>query len=394
MTRICILMQGIQTLGGVQRVISCMMNELVQDPDYEIYICHPFTRKGEELYHIDSRINQIDAKQFYCKNTAFKRILKKVNRNTRIFVKHPGFLQQLYYPQKQVEALREWVSLKKIDILVGAAPTYAILAGIVAAKLPGVKVIAWMHSTYKSYFHIKGHPEYSQQELFNLYAKYFDKMFVLTNSEKETFSRYTYGLRVEPEVFYNPITIRVRQQVTHAPNRLLYVGRINVENKGCDLLLKIVRRLKEKGTDFTVDVVGTGEYLDTLKRLSAEQGLENIMIFHGLSNHVEEFYEKATIQLVTSRCEGFGLIITEAMAHGVPVVAFHADGPDEIIQDGVSGCLIEQFDCDAYANKIVELLSSPSKLQEMSTHALLRANDFSLTAAVESFKKHITECMN
>ena len=81
------------------------------------------------------------------------------------------------------------------------------------------------------------------------------------------------------------------------------------------------------------------------------------------------------------------------MCHAIPVIAFRTQGPNEIIQDKKNGYLINNFDCEEFADRIMELINDENKLKKMSELALKRSEDFSLATSIKKFKKCIEECL-
>ena len=86
------------------------------------------------------------------------------------------------------------------------------------------------------------------------------------------------------------------------------------------------------------------------------------MIFCGRTKQILEEYKKAAMYVMTSRTEGFGLVLTEAKSCNLPTLAYDIDfGPREIIEDGVSGYLVKAYDSDVMAEKICELIENEEK---------------------------------
>lgn len=100
---------------------------------------------------------------------------------------------------------------------------------------------------------------------------------------------------------------------------------------------------------------------------------------------------RASVMVQTSRWEGFGMTILEAMSCGIPVVAFHNYGPDEIIRDSVDGYLVDHFDTEAFAKKVVEILKQPEQRKQMGKCAIERSQDFSLEKVLPLFKQYLEE---
>jgi glycosyltransferase involved in cell wall biosynthesis len=122
--------------------------------------------------------------------------------------------------------------------------------------------------------------------------------------------------------------------------RLLSVGRL-VESKNLALLLDSLARLPEQ--PWRLEIVGEGPDRVRLEQHSAALGIAERVRFHGHRNDVDRFYAEADLFVFPSRLESYGLVILEAMAHGVPTLAIAADGVryqnanTEIITHGVDG---------------------------------------------------------
>ena len=92
----------------------------------------------------------------------------------------------------------------------------------------------------------------------------------------------------------------------------------------------------------------------------------------GTSNNMNEVYKQHSIYVMTSRYEGFAMVNIEAHYAHLPIVSFNCNcGPDEIIQDGVNGYLINCFDIEEMANKIVYLIEHENARNEMSNKTML-----------------------
>ena len=123
--------------------------------------------------------------------------------------------------------------------------------------------------------------------------------------------------------------------------RVISVARYSYE-KGIDLLLKAWSIAEKQVSDWRLDVFGDGD------RAAYEQLIDELKIdrtrcqLHGRTNNVENEYVNSSIFVLSSRFEGFGMVLTEAMACGLPVVAFDCPwGPRSIIKDGKDGLLVE-----------------------------------------------------
>ena len=171
---------------------------------------------------------------------------------------------------------------------------------------------------------------------------------------------------------------------------VLWVGRLIKHQKGLDLLMEVIKKVCLRKSGINCVVVGEGEEGERyLKKEIVEKGMEkNIRIMNGTTNIVP-FYNRAKICINTSRWEGFGLVVTEAMSNGVPVVSFKTNGPSEIIRNNIDGYLVDCFDTDIFAEKIIFLLNQSFIREDFSKQAKIRSEDFSIGTICTKWKSFI-----
>ena len=137
-----------------------------------------------------------------------------------------------------------------------------------------------------------------------------------------------------------------------------------VSRKNIGILLEIFANLlKATGDTVRLIIGGTGPQLDDLKARAKALGLAGFVIFPGFIPEAEkiDYYNLADVFVFTSRLEGFGLVVGEAMSCGKPVVAFRTGPIPELVQDGVTGLLVQQGDLDGFVRNLVELLRDDSR---------------------------------
>ena len=165
---------------------------------------------------------------------------------------------------------------------------------------------------------------------------------------------------------------------------LLYVGRINTSQKRVDLLLKIWASLHTKFPDWSLNVVGGGDELESIKSLSSELKLNNIT-FHGFKI-AKPFYETASVICMTSSYEGFGIALIEAMQYGAVPIAFNSYlSVTDIVEDRVNGRLITPFKINEYSDVLADLMSSQKKLERLSAAAKHSVRKFDLSIIGEQW---------
>lgn len=151
--------------------------------------------------------------------------------------------------------------------------------------------------------------------------------------------------------------------VGRAPMRLLNVGRL-VEVKGHDVLLHALARVRNRGVPFMLDVIGGGPLHEPLLALTCALGLEAQVRFHGARDEsfVRQRLVAADVFVLPSRSEGLPVACIEALATGTPVIATRIFGIPELIEDGVTGLLVDADDADSLADAICRAWSEPKAL--------------------------------
>ena len=164
-------------------------------------------------------------------------------------------------------------------------------------------------------------------------------------------------------------------------------GRVRAQ-KGSDVFVDAMCRLLPRHPDFTAVLVGAitpeqAGFADDLKQRIAAAGLQSRIVITGeLSiEEVQRWYKRLTIYAFTSRNEGFGLTLIEAMAVGAALVASRAGAAELVVDDGVSGILTPPGDVDALVGALEPLMRDPASAAEMGGRGRARVLEkFSLEA--------------
>jgi len=152
-------------------------------------------------------------------------------------------------------------------------------------------------------------------------------------------------------------------------------GRVRAQ-KGTDVFVEAMCRLLPQYPDFSAVIVGaiTPEhqpFAAALQEKIAAAGLSDRIRFLGEVpiDEVPRWYQRVTIYAFTSRNEGFGLTLLEAMAAGAALVAARAGAAEEVVRDGDTGVLVPPGNADALAEALRPLMADPAKAQEMGARA-------------------------
>lgn len=175
----------------------------------------------------------------------------------------------------------------------------------------------------------------------------------------------------------NPFAGKERT-VKELPENLLAIGRFNDSIKGLEDLLRMFRKVLDNRPDSTLSIVGScnlNEPLPSNSKKTYGQLIEELKLperalrLVGEVTDVEAYYQKACIHILPSKYEGFGLTILEAGTMGLPSVVYGGSGMDDIITDGVDGCIVSPGSWDALADAVLELLDNPKMRTSMSVAA-------------------------
>ena len=149
------------------------------------------------------------------------------------------------------------------------------------------------------------------------------------------------------------------------------VGRLE-EEKGFFDAIEIAKRLSERGIAFHLDIVGDGPLKGALERHIGEKNLASYVQLHGFLKPIEiqELMRYASLYLMTSFTESFGLVLIEAMNASLPCLAFSsAEGARELIFDDYNGYIVLNRDMERMTNLIISLLANPILIQKLGANA-------------------------
>jgi glycosyltransferase involved in cell wall biosynthesis len=203
-----------------------------------------------------------------------------------------------------------------------------------------------------------------------------------------------YGIREElVHVISNPIDLEKVRSLARAEadspfpggELILSAGRLT-KQKGFDDLLPAFSMLGDTGAH--VVVLGAGREEQNLKRLASGLGIENRVTFAGYRENPYAYMRRATLFVLASRYEGFGVVLVEAMACGLPVVSTRSyDGIDNIIEDGKTGLLVDVGDRRGLADAIRSLLENPARRASMAEAGRRKAEEFSVEKIAGQYRK-------
>ena len=209
-----------------------------------------------------------------------------------------------------------------------------------------------------------------------------DKLVVLTDRDRDSWVELNNVVTIP-----DPLSILPTKISPLTEKRVVAIARYSHE-KGIDLLLKAWSIVEKQISDWRLDVFGDGD------RAPYEQLIDELKInrksclLHGRTDDVEKEYCNSSIFVLSSRFEGFGMVLTEAMACGLPVVSFDCPwGPRSIITDGGDGLLVENGNVEALASSLSKLMSDEILRQSISKAGLKNVRRFSIDYVADQWRR-------
>ncbi|MDH7446582.1 glycosyltransferase family 4 protein [Aquimarina sp. 2201CG14-23] len=206
--------------------------------------------------------------------------------------------------------------------------------------------------------------------LMNFGGKFYNHFIVLTQGNLKEWKLK--NLKVIP----NPLSFYPDQQSTLQNKKVLAVGKQGFQ-KGYDRLLAAWNRVAKKHPSWSIDIYGTIDKNEGLDDLAKDLGISTSVHFYPPIKNIAEKYQEASIYVMSSRYEGFGMVLTEAMAYGVPCVSFDCPyGPSDIISDQENGLLVANNDIEGLANGICDLIEHEEKRIMMGKKARIDVQQY------------------
>ena len=160
---------------------------------------------------------------------------------------------------------------------------------------------------------------------------------------------------------------------------LLTVGRLisSEPGKGVDSVIKVLPEVMKTVTDLTYVIIGGGDLQPRLEEMARESSIRDHIFFVGKLQleQLKGYYSRADVFVMPSYQEGFGIVFLEAMAFGKPVIAGNHGGTPEIIQDGVTGFLVNPADLESLASRLKRLLQDEALRTRMGEAGRQRVAD-------------------
>lgn len=366
--KIIYLLKSFAAKGGEERVMADKMNYLAEH-GYQITLLTYEQGEHKLSYPLHPTIRHHDL------NTRFFTVTKEP-LGKKIF--HLAALRK-----KFVKRLKDKIREIQPDLLISTIiPLKNANLLIKVKKETNINIWLESHLAYKATIRAtdfnKKTIKYQIAKLYdrwNLKAvQHCDCLIALTNGDAEHWQNYCHNVKVIP----NPITYIPKELPLYKlPHRIIAVGRLHAQ-KGFDLLIQAFSLIANRIPNWYIDIYGHGIEEEHLKELIKSKCLENRIHLKGETDKIFEEYQKSQLFVLSSRYEGWGLVLVESMACGTPCISFRCEyGPEDIITNNIDGLLVNDGDISDMANKILWMATHPVERQEMGKKAREKAFQYS-----------------
>ena len=345
---ICFFHSGFSRTGGIERVVSVLLNEFASDKNLKMYSLEYFQLNEKRVYSISA-------------NVSFNALFDK-----------PISMTKAILLKGIVKKVRRYIKANDIDIVVACGVLYFPVA-ILAAKHTKAKTICWEHTNPNVV------SDYRFQKICRkIGAKRSNQNVVITEKALDFYNK----MSTKNCLIYNPVDDKLFESAPEynvQSKKIVSVGRLCYA-KNYDLMINIAEKILSAHVDWSWDIYGGGEEFERLNKKVETTSVSDRLNFKGNVTDIYDRYKNYSFIVMTSRYEGFPMVLLEASAKALPMVSFDIEtGPSEIIRNDWNGFLIENHNVQEMINKINCLIENGDKRVFMSKNA----HEFSKKFAIE-----------
>lgn len=324
--RILVYFNSLAPAGGIERVI-CEHIRLLSDRGFQIVV-----------------LTKDSAAPFYELPLGVRRDTLGIDFELNMSSRINRILKIAFNMFRTVSRLRRHVIKKDDSALVYVASPLNLLELYMSGKHMQ-EVIVTEHSSFISY-----------NRVYKLIIKFLYPRVGLLTTPTTMDSMLLKRLGIENEYVANPLPFYPSKFSNLEEKTALNIGRLT-DDKRHVLLLKLWARSNARRLGWKLLIVGRGENKAILEDVIRELDILDIVQLEDVRKDIQEVYFKSSMFLLSSRNEGFGLVLAEAMACGVPCISINCpSGPRDIIRDGIDGFLVEEGDEEQFIVLMNELM--------------------------------------
>ena len=368
---------ALYSAGGTERVVSVKANYFAEQLGYEVTIIVTEGNKGNSFFPLSEKVKVIN-----------------LGLNFEDLWNKPFFKKVYLYLKKQ----RQYKKLLTNELL-RIRPDITITTlrreiNFINKIKDGSQKVGELHLSRANY---RGVDDRETNIIKNLFSKWWkgdvitnlqklDKFIVLNENAVKEWPELN-NIKMIPD----PLPLVQMAKSNMQSKRIITIGRYAYE-KGYDYLLRIWAIVEKKCHDWQLNVYAMGDptpYVKLMDELSIDKHrchLNSSLV------DVESEYQRSSILVQPSRTEGFGLVLVEAMACGLPVVAFDCEnGPRSLITDGEDGFLIPAYSIEKFSERLMSLMNDEKQRREMGEKGLVKSQKYHISKIAQQWKQLFEE---
>lgn len=331
--------------GGIEKSIIALANLLCKK--YEVEIVCTYKLYDKPVFDLNKKVNVCYLMEGYRPNRVeFKRALKK----KKIFTAFKEGLKSLKILHLRRKTMINYIKNNDADVIISTRDIFNAWLGDYAKS--EVLKIGWEHNHYHDNY------RYARNVIRSVY--YLDYFVLVSASLKDFYESHLTTSNCQCVYIPNIIDKIPKKVSSLETKRIVSVGRLSPE-KGYMDLLKVFSVIANKYPTWHLDIIGDGVEKERLEKFINNHELNERVTLHGFQNkdYIDKILHDSSIYVMTSYTESFGIVLLEAMSHGLPCIAFDsAEGARELINSGMNGYLIKNRSYAAMIKKIEDLMKN------------------------------------
>ena len=348
-------METLAICGGLERIMTDKMNYLAGSRLCEVVLIEVYDYPGGDAFELSPLV---------------KRVRLGIKKHSSKIVKPMTFWQVTH-------RVAEVIQQEKPDVMTSAGLLGVYLYGL---RRYGCRMIYESHQ-----------PRFTMPLpwLVRRMEQNVDTVVCLTDGDA---AEYRHARRVTVIPNYLSLTASTDVETASRQHRIVALGRLEKAN-GYDLLIRAWQQIYHDLPDCSLHIYGEGREREPLQTLINALQLEESVTLHSATDNPAAVYRSADIVCVTSEYEGFSLVIIEAMAHGVPVVACDVPhGPRHLLAEGRGGLLVER-NAEAIGKAVLAIENDPALHSRLASEGPAIAAQYSRERVMRLWAEEINKAI-